>query len=298
MPSRWCCSVSLIVVVGACSSSGEGDPQARAGAYEACPARSLAGEFVLKLDGEAMFTGVDRGEVLDGIDATRTAREVMKSGACRILQPAAATGAVTSPQPQDLGTVTMAGLKVPLTLLKIDNRYTNPPGVLPHPGFDEGASIVLQAMGGASGYGPFTLTGWGVAPLNTPAQPLVVESGKAATITWTAPALPGPTQVLINLGVNWHGAVDTWMECSAADTGTFTIPAATMTELFKHGVSGFPRVTLTRQSADTTTVKSGCVQFLVLSEVTRDVTVPGVVSCNEDSECSSGKTCQTDLSCK
>ncbi len=69
------------------------------------------------------------------------------------------------------------------------------------------------------------------------------------------------------------------------------------TALFMNGVSGFPSFSLTRQSGDTTTVMSGCVQLLVATPVSRDLNVPGVVSCNDEKPCPGGKMCRQDLTC-
>lgn len=307
--------LALATVTSGCSSpddAGPGTGGAGAGEYNVCSSETRVGEFVLTL-GEG-YTGVE-GSVLDGVEIFRVPSEVMKAGSCRILQPPAPvppcnpecslaqvctkTGCAAKPQRRDAGKVTITGLKVPFTAVNMGNVYANPPiPPLPHPGFSEGASIVLQAAGGDAGYGPFTLKGFGVAALKTAKEPLLVESGKAAKLTWTAPAGPGPARVHVVFSVNGHGRTDTWLDCVAPDTGSFEIPATLMTALFKYGVSGFPRATLTRQSADTAMVKSGCVHFRVESEISRELVVPGLISCHDDSECPKGKTCADDLSCQ
>jgi hypothetical protein len=175
------------------------------------------------------------------------------------------------------------------------NVYT---GSLPtFPGFTEGTALALQAAGAAD-IPAFTLRGWGIAPVTVPKEPLPAEDGKPLTVTWTPPGKMGPQRVLLNVGLNLHGSVDTWMVCDVPDTGSFTIDAALVGQLFKFGTSGFPRISVTRLSADSTTVKNGCVQFSVASEVERPLKVPGLESCNFDEECAMGKKCQQDRQCK
>ncbi len=264
--------------------------------YKACAAEKLVGEFVLTSDDMLKSTALEASAVKNGVDPIRVPIEVMKFGACRMMQPPR----VAQPaqlDPQDLGKVTIAGLKVPVTLNKSSaNVYTTPS--LPHPGFDEGAAITLQAAG-AGLYGPLTLRGWGVAPLVLASDPLVVKDGQPVTLTWPAPAKAGPARVTINFTLNRHGNVDTWFECEVPDTGNFTIDSAAITALFTKDVSGFPSVTITRQSADSTTVKDGCVQFLVKTASVRAIQIPGYSWCHgDDAECPAGKKCADDLVCR
>ena len=114
------------------------------------------------------------------------------------------------------------------------------------------------------------MKGWGVAPLVVPSTPVTVQMGQPVTLTWTPPGKPGPTRIFIDFSINRHGTIDAWLECTVPDTGSFTVTAEMTTALFRNGVSGFPSFNLTRQSGDTTTVMSGCVQLLVAAPVSRE----------------------------
>ena len=294
------------------STGGSGGGAALA-TYNTCDRAMMQGTFVISRndEGDQPFSDI-QGQVLDGVEQVRQVKLVKQVGDCRILQPPEAfmctpqcdlatqqctpTGCKPKPRTKDVGTVTISGLKNGTQqLMKIDLNYSNM-GSLPHPVFDEGADITLQASG-AAGWGPFTLKGWGLAPLVVPTAPVTVMMGQPVTLTWTPPSKPGPTRVLVDFSINRHGAVDAWLECAVPDTGSFTVTGEMTTELFRNGVSGFPSVNLTRQSGDRTTVMGGCVQLLATAPISRDLNVPGVVSCNDEKPCPGGKVCREDLSC-
>jgi hypothetical protein len=296
---------------GATGGTGGG---AALATYKTCDRAQRMGEFLVTLsDNDPMnrFTDI-QGTVLDGVEQVRQVKLVKQIGDCQILQPPEAfmcpsqcnlateqctpTGCKPKPRLKDVGAVSVSGLKTGTNQLMNNAGVYFSTGTLPHPGFDEGADLTLTAAGMA-GWGPFTLKGWGVAPLVVPTTPVTVETGKPVTLTWTAPTKPGPSKMLIDFSINRHGAVDAWLECTVPDTGSFTVTAEMTTELFKNGVSGFPSVNFTRQSGDTTTVMSGCVQLLVAAPISRDLNVPGVVSCNEEKKCPPGKECREDLTC-
>jgi hypothetical protein len=70
------------------------------------------------------------------------------------------------------------------------------------------------------------------------------------------------------------------------------------TQLVNLGFSGFPAVDLTRRSADSVEVAGlGCVELEVLASARIDAAPPGVTSCNVDTDCEDGQTCQEDLTC-
>jgi hypothetical protein len=304
---------TIVLVLLAAAGCGGPVPDTGPGAgYRPCILENRTGEFLLKVDEQSI--SID-GTVLDGIEPARLATQVLKMGDCQILKPSIApppckpecgptqnctkSGCVQKPVARNVGRVSLRGLKGSVTLNNIDNLYFNPPGLPPYPPYDEGASIGLQADGGDAGYGPFSLKGFGVAVMKVPTTPLLIEDGKPVTLTWSPAGKTGPTRVVFELGINLHGAVDTKLICDVEDTGSFTVPAALVTELFKHGISGFPRVELTRQSADSIMLKSGCVQFSVTSKPLepRELKVPGLVSCKDQMDCSGGQRCRDDLSC-
>jgi hypothetical protein len=302
----------ILVACGSSAEDGDGDPSPRTGAYETCPAEARRGEFLIASRPEAdpePFTSVERALWLDGVETLTARKEIFRSGPCRITQPlgdtcrgscdlvtqqCAAGRCERKPSPQNLGTVTLTGFGKPLALDNVDHTYF---GSLTYPGAPEGTAVSLSASG-AGAIPTFTVRAQGIAPLSVEARSFPAERGKATTLHWKAPARPASSRMVIDFSVNLHGAVETLLTCEVPDSGAFTIGADVMTELFKHDTSGFPRVTLTRQSAGAATVAPGCAELVVYSSVDRDLNVPGLVSCKEDGDCPAGKTCHPHLYCR
>jgi hypothetical protein len=80
--------------------------------------------------------------------------------------------------------------------------------------------------------------------------------------------------VQLVIDIDQHGITPATLECDVPDTGAATAPAELLDRLIEHGVSGDPNVALVRRTADSTTVKPGCVEFLVMSQATLKLDVP------------------------
>jgi hypothetical protein len=273
--------------------------------YAPCPIESNVGEFLIELGAD--FTSVE-GKVLDGVTPSLIPTELASEGECRLVtlpnllcDPACPASTETCgannqclplPAAHDVGTVSVSGLvrAVQMTANANTGNYRPGPPALPHPGFVAGADLRLASSGGD--YAPFELRGWGIGVLEVPATPIDIVEGQPATITWTAPADPGPARINARLNINNHGSSNTWVECDLPDTGTAQIPASLIDGLIAQGASGFPTITLARRTASNASIAPGCVQLLVQSELALDVTLAGLVSCDSDSECPAGQTCK------
>jgi hypothetical protein len=62
--------------------------------------------------------------------------------------------------------------------------------------------------------------------------------------------------------------------------------------LLARGQSGFPTLTATRRTASSTSIEPGCVELLVSSEVTSDVSLDNFTSCSNASDCAPGQSCR------
>jgi hypothetical protein len=273
-----------------------------------CAPEAPVGTF--RVDLAATYTGV-QGQVFDGVRPGAVFDTVAISGDCRLARPPSyecdppcgvgtscgETGAcVPNPAAHSVGAVTVTGLAVPLVMNPLGPMqfYTNP-SPLPHPGYTPGADLGLSAEGGDSE--AFELHAFGVSALEVTAPEFVVESGAPSDITWTAPPA-GPTHLRMLLTVNPHGSgPGSVIECEVPDTGAHTIPEPLVTALVADGLSGFPRITLTRVSADSVDITLGCVEFRSQSQIIAPVSVPGLESCTGDEDCTPPDTCQTDLTC-
>jgi hypothetical protein len=81
------------------------------------------------------------------------------------------------------------------------------------------------------------------------------------------------------------------------DDGELVIAADLVTQLVDRGVAGFPTVTVTRRSVDSTMIAPGCVELEIGAQVIREVAIPGLSSCSNERPCPDGQTCQSDLTC-
>ncbi|WPB75138.1 hypothetical protein KYC5002_39850 [Archangium violaceum] len=278
--------------------------------YEPCDASQRAGQFTVELgDG---YTAV-QGRVLSGVVPANVRQVEAQEGECRLLrgrtlfcEPACGAsqtcgeGGVCIPYPtaRNVGSVSVRGLKAELSLTPNSAKfYSSSATTLPHPGFDEGALIELVASG--SEVETFTLRGQGVTALTVPEGPITFERNKPVTVSWTPSASPGAARIQLVADLAHHGGISASLECDGlADTGGFTLPTALVSQLLDVGVAGFPNLTITRRSADSVDTRAGCVDLLVLSQVDRELLIPGLESCSGDEDCPEGKTCQPDLTCQ
>jgi hypothetical protein len=206
------------------------------------------------------------------------------------------------PTAHDVGTVKVSGVKTSdgatqITLLEVAKTYQPSGDVkLPFRAVDEGAAIELAASGGD--YSAFKLDAKGIAPLALAAGTLQLQRDLALHLAWTAAGQSGISQIHVKLDISHHGGSKGMIECEADDNGSLDLPAEQINALLDFGASGYPTVIVTRHSDATAVIKPGPVQLSVTSQVEKAVTVPGLASCSSDKDCSDGKTCTSDLSCK
>lgn len=308
----WLCASLSVTGGAACGTDEANDPAAAVEAgplgYDPCPPEAEAGEFLIELAPE--YTSVD-GKVYDGVPFSPP-RELMSDSSCRLLGPAESTcdpecarstqvcgaGGMCMPAPRsrDVGTVTVEGFVVPLSMTPSRNQnYSAPPG-LPHPAFEAGADITLRSSGGD--YPAFLLRGWGVTPFTLTTDPIRVDSGSPTQLSWEAPADPGPARIFVRLEINLHGTGKAWIECDFPDTGAAEIPAQLIDGLIAEGVSGFPTINAMRRTASSVAIEPGCVELLVSSPVALAITLDGLTSCNDSEDCPAGQLCRPELFCE
>ncbi len=271
--------------------------------YKPCTAASHVGTFQVSL--EDGYTAV-QGQVYDSVTPSRVPTTLGTMGQCTwvrapmlVCNPACSGGqicglggtCIAAPVAQDVGTVTVEGLRAEVTMApRAPAYFYSFTGTLPHPGVEPGAAVRLRANG-------LTLLGRGVEALTMDASMITVRSAQALPLAWTAPASAGPSKVEISLNVNGHGLVGSHVECVVEDTGSFTIPEPLITSLLADGLSGFPTLTLRRTTTDSATAGGGCVELDVQSARKLDVAIPGLQSCDGDEDCTAPETCQPDLTC-
>ncbi|WP_225409301.1 hypothetical protein [Stigmatella hybrida] len=277
-------------------------------AYTPCGLEARSGQFTVEMgDGHTSV----QGRVLNGVVPANVRRAEAQEGECRLLRgrslfcspacdasQACGENGVCIPYPtaQNVGTVRLQGMKVDLALTPNSaNFYFNAGTSLP--AVDEGAPLKLEASGAQ--VPAFSLRGRGLPRLEVPSGPLTVERGKPVTVSWTPPSTPGDARIQIVMDLAHHGGIAASIECDGVrDSGSYAIPAGLITQLIDVGVAGFPKVTISRRTADSTETPVGCVELLTVSQTERELTLPGLVSCSSNEDCPAGQRCQADLTCQ
>lgn len=317
--ARRTAGILLFLTAAACSSGSDGSKDATADA--AAPQTGtgdpgiLAGTFQVKLaGGVASFIG----KVYDGAALSDVVWETRATdGDCALSLPrvpfcdtpcGGSSACVEDdtckayPVAHSVGAVTMTGLKdttggASFVTTPVANNYQPASGTqLAYPPFDEGDVLKLAAAG--EYYAAFDVQTRGIAPLVLGFDSLALSKGSSAKVTWTPPADPSLTKISVKLDVSHHGGSKGKIECTTADDGEIELAAALVSQLIELGVAGFPTVIVSRRSVGSTTIAPGRVDFVAAAEEEKAVTVDGLVSCDDSSQCPTGQTCQSDLSCK
>lgn len=210
---------------------------------------------------------------------------------------------VPGPTTKTVGTVTVTGLKGALSAMPNSQKnYYAPASASGFPPVAPGAEVVLTASGGD--YAGFSLRGGGFPVIESPSTMLPFAMGKAFTVTWTPPPAPVVSRMFVKLDIAFHGGVDAQIQCDAPDTGSLTVPASLVDALIAKGIAGFPSAFLTRRTIDAADVGggAGCVDFAITTTYNGttgiQLMIPGITSCNKDTDCGTGMTCGTDLKCR
>jgi len=318
---RWNATrAALIIALSgavACSSGAANTGDAGAADTDApMDSAALVGAFVVAFNTDFQpYVASLSGQVYDGASPSKIIWEsAATDGSCEIVKPRIPTcsacdvGAVCvadeTCQKQnaivDVGKVTVAGVKTssgaaPFDLVDVNGRYTAVPAPT-FPPFAEGDDVSVAGSGGV--YAAFTLHARGIAPLVLDDSALVVERDKALTLTWTPKGASSDAKIHVKLDISHHGGGSKGeILCDADDDGSLTISATLMTQLLDLGVAGFPTIVVTRRTISSG-AGSGHIELQLVHDVERSVTITGLESCTTSAQCSAGKSCQTDLTCK
>jgi hypothetical protein len=299
--------IVVIALFAGCSAAAPPEPVPEGPMeYRPCPMGTRVGEFRIELvaDPAPGFTSVS-GRVATAVVPGDIPELVQSAGDCHLLRnrrlfcdppcgPAETCGedglCIAYPSNTDVGAIAVSGLARPVNMrASATGRYSFT--ALPYPGFQPEAPIHLRAAGGQ--LVPFALRGAGVAPLAVPSDLQALEAAHPFAVNWTPEAVP--TRIQLTINVNQHGNTPTTLTCDVADTGETSVPADLITALLAAGTSGYPRMTLSRRTADSTTLSPGCVELTVEASVARPIQITGHTPCMRDADCPAGTTCDLPL---
>jgi len=241
--------------------------------------------------------------------------EIDQSGSCRLYKPRVPfcdprceTGftcvedgqCMASPQRIGVGKVTVTGIKTntgtsTFSMDMIVNSYQAVGIQLAFPPFAEGEAVTFSAAG-ADSIAAFAVTAKGIAPLAILNGEITMADGQPITLQWTPSAQAGNSVISVYVDISHHGGTKGKILCEGPDNGNLVIAASLLDKLKALGVSGFPKVEITRKS-ETLNADAG-VELSLESMVNKELTIPGLISCGGDEDCPDGQTCQNDLKCK
>jgi hypothetical protein len=305
------------------SGSGAGTDGGTQSSNAHDPAESVIGAFLVQLSrATASGGGADTTRVVGAVkDRPTPARQswstAAEDGDCVVLKPVTpscipactnpdvcvADGKCqTWPSARNVGTVTVTGIKTlsgessfPMQPAGASQSY-QPDVELQFPGFAEGDAIRFQTSGGD--FDPFTVTSSGISPLALEGGDLTLVRGQNVEVGWTPAGRSGISKIHVKLDISHHGGTKGMIVCDTEDTGSLSISGMLVGKLLDLGVAGWPTIVVTRSSSGAAALPVGRVTLEILSEVEREVLIPGFKSCLEDADCPKGQTCQGDLSCK
>jgi hypothetical protein len=200
----------------------------------------------------------------------------------------------TPPSKHDVGAVTMTGLSGadPLALIAVTGTETtySCAETLPVPPCTVGATVGLSAAGKGD-YPAFSIQTQCIAPLAVTNSAIALQSGTAFTLTWT-PSSVASARINLEFDLSHHGGSKGKVICETSDTGSLQVSSSLIDKLLALGVTGYPKADVTRVITGTTAVGSGQAQFKIYSDLDFVVQIPDLVSCQNDTECPTGQTCQ------
>lgn len=250
--------------------------------------------------------GLVSGTVLDGVVPTAVLTTIGTAGECTLLrrenpycnptcgsdQTCDLSGTcVPYPLGLSLGELSMSGLVEPVVMSPTEpgmlyyyTRIANPPYA---PG------EVAALIGGESTLlsEPLALHGVGVEALEGVDTAWVLGVGRGLTVNWRAPVAESRARLQLVLTIDQHGVSPARIECDLEDDGAGEIPGDLLDRLLSMGVTGFPRGTLSRRTADRAEIGDGCLDLLVRNELSVTVAVEGHVPWDEQSDCPEGTSC-------
>ena len=249
----------------------------------ACATGDLAGLFEVAYGKNFSYVS---GEVNASPMPVAASEELLATGPCTVRrqvqlactsacgggQVCGAEGAcVDPPGSLGVGTVSVQGLLADVTMEPTEGTGYYMDSSVPHPPFESGASIRLDATGGDDA--AFTLYGEGVEKVEVLDEVWTVTAGEPLRVAWV-PGEESEAKVEVVLAIDQLGKTPSEIHCLTEDTGELEIASDLLSLLLESGVSGSPAGTVTRRTVDASMIDRGCMELRVHSSALVSVTLP------------------------
>ncbi len=268
------------------------------------------GTFSISMD-ESDGTTAFLGGIKDGPTPSNLVWEVIDAvGGCQLLKPrtpycegGCGSGNVcvddgdcqANPTAISVGTLAFEGAKTTggatsFTIEPIGSKfyYQLIGSTLQYPPAAEGAIVTLTASG-IDAVQKFSIAIKAIKPLKILNEEIPCADGEDINLKWEAPADPSQSFIHYLIDISYHGGTKAKIEGTCADNGAFTIPAKLLDHLKNFGISGFPKIEITRKTIGSNAEMKA--RLVMESKVTMMLSIPGYYSCNNDDECPNGMTC-------
>ena len=299
----------LLIAFSTCNNDNKGNPT------NVTPQSTMQsfGTFQISLMAEDEYTAV-LGKMYDGPSVpSMMFEEIAAGGSCKLFkrlypfcdpdcggQAVCVEGDSCQPYPSvvDIGTVTISGLgmddgKSTISMDPINGTYMNTS--IKFPPCSEGDAITLTASGSSS-VPPFTLTARGITPLELLNDTITLLDGQPIDIQWTKPTMAGISTIFVLIDISYHGGTKAKIECECADNGSLVVPAKLIDSLKTFGISGFPKLEISRRAISTD--ETARAKLVVESKVVKLLQIPGIITCTGDEVCPEGQHCAPDQRCR
>jgi hypothetical protein len=204
----------------------------------------------------------------------------------------------------DLGQITISGISTAdgqsqfvATASKPTWDYHKEASVtLAYPPAPPGNEVRLVSEGGD--YSPLDISFKAIAPLElTSEEPLTLSGDVPLEVTWTADA-KSDARIQVKVDISHHGGAKGKIVCDVPDTGTLSIAAKLTKGLIDLGVAGYPTIELTRVARGVGNIEPGRIEFQMISMEDLSLSIPGLTSCQADTDCPEGQVCLTTHACQ
>jgi hypothetical protein len=255
------------------------------------------------------------GKIYDGPQPENILwKEQMSSGCLQIVTPEnpfCATGCGSGsacvaqdscqayPKAVQVGNLQVSGLitnkgTAPITVSPLNNLYQVVG--LKYPPFLEGDTVTIAAAG--SEFSPaFTLKAQGIPPLKVLTDTVIPYlDDKPIELKWEAPVKPLASVLDVVIDLTFHGGTKAKLVGQCEDNGALTVPANLLNKLKTYGLSGYPRLNMTRiiKGKDA----NAKAEMSLESTLSLVLDIPGLISCNKAEDCPDGKACLPDRRCE
>jgi len=231
---------------------------------------------------------------------------VMTDGDCKLIVPRTFTcdppctsgtacvegdTCMSYPNPVDAGTITLSGVKTKegattVTMKAVGTaKIYSPAEEIEFLAFAEGGTVSVHSTGTAL-LPSFSMSVPAISKINVLNNGINLVRGQPINLRWEPPVTPGNSMIHVLIDITYHGGTKAEIEAETPDDGSLDIGAPILDKLQDYGLSGYPKIEITRhiQAMDAVTK----MKLNVESFVSYELLIDGLHSCDDFTDCPAG----------